>query len=81
MSNSRNTLDQEIVNLPSLFEGLDFNQLVGEVFDELDNEYKNIINLKLEGTNQGYNGDEFFINMNSNSTRDGRAYGDFSKLM
>jgi hypothetical protein len=70
-----------IVNLPSLFEGLDFNQLVGEVFDELDNEYKNIINLKLEGTNQGYNGDEFFINMNSNSTRDGRAYGDFSKLM
>lgn len=70
-----------IVNLPSLFEGLDFNQLVGEVFDELDNEYKTIINSKLDETSPSATGDEFFRKMNSNSTRDGRAYGDFSKLM
>ena len=70
-----------IVNLPSLFDGQDFNQVVGEVFDELDNEYKTIINSKLEGNNKSFEGDEFFRRMNSHSTKDGRAYGDFSKLL
>jgi hypothetical protein len=70
-----------IVNLPSLFDGQDFNQVVGEVFDELDNEYKTIINSKLEGNNKSFEGDEFFRKMNSHSTKDGRAYGDFSKLL
>jgi hypothetical protein len=69
-----------IVNLPSLFEGYDFNQIVGEVFDELDNEYKEIISLKLEGNSPVREGDEFF-KISNNSTKDGKTYGDFSKLI
>ena len=69
-----------IVNLPSLFEGYDFNQIVGEVFDELDNEYKEIISLKLEGNSPTREGDEFF-KISNNSTKDGKTYGDFSKLI
>lgn len=69
-----------IVNLPSLFEGYDFNQIVGEVFDELDNEYKEIISLKLEGGSPTREGDEFF-KISNNSTNEGKMYGDFSKLI
>jgi len=65
-----------LVNLPGLFDGYDFNQMVGDVFDELeDNSYKDTIIRKIEG------GQVFDENHRGPSTKDGRSYGDFSKLM
>ena len=65
-----------LVNLPGLFDGYDFNQIVGDVFDELDESpYKDIIVRKIEG------GQILDENQRGPSTKDGRSYGDFSKLM
>lgn len=65
-----------LVNLPGLFEGYDFNQLVGEVFDELeDNSYKDLIIKKLEG-GQGMEDEG-----RGPSTKDGRMFGDFNNMM
>ena len=65
-----------LVNLPGLFDGYDFNQIVGDVFDELtENPYKDIIVRKIEG------GQILDENQRGPSTKDGRSYGDFSKLM
>jgi len=65
-----------LVNLPGLFDGYDFNQIVGDVFDELeDSTYKNAIIRKLEG-GQGLDEDS-----RGPVTKDGKSYGDFSKLM
>lgn len=65
-----------LVNLPGLFDGYDFNQIVGDVFDELeDSNYKNAIIEKLEG---GQASDE---DSKGPVTKDGKSYGDFSKLM
>ena len=65
-----------LVNLPGLFDGYDFNQIVGDVFDELeDSTYKNAIIRKLEG---GQSLDE---DLRGPVTKDGKSYGDFSKLM
>ena len=64
-----------LVNLPGLFDGYDFNQMVGEVFDELEeSSYKDTIIKKLES---GFNGDE----KNGFSTKDGKSYGDFNNLL
>jgi hypothetical protein len=65
-----------LVNLPGLFDGYDFNQIVGDVFDELeDSTYKNAIIRKLEG---GQSLDE---DSRGPVTKDGKSYGDFNKLM
>jgi hypothetical protein len=65
-----------LVNLPGLFDGYDFNQIVGDVFDEIeDSPYKDAIIKKLEG-GQGLDEDS-----RGPSTKDGKNYGDFSKLM
>lgn len=65
-----------LVNLPGLFDGYDFNQIVGDVFDELeDNQYKDLIISKIEG------GQSFDDEQRGPSTKDGKSYGDFSKLM
>ena len=64
-----------LVNLPGLFEGYYFNQIVGEVFDELeDNAYKDMIIKKLESdfSNEGGKG---------YSTKDGKNYQDFNNLL
>jgi len=64
-----------LVNLPGLFDGYDFNQIVGEVFDELEeNSYKDMIIKKLES---GFNGED----ENGFSTKDGKSYGDFNNLL
>jgi hypothetical protein len=64
-----------LVNLPGLFDGYDFNQIVGEVFDELeDNSYKDMIIKKLES---GFRGEE----EKGYSTKDGKSYGDFNNLL
>jgi len=65
-----------LVNLPGLFDGYDFNQIVGDVFDELeDSTYKNAIIRKLEG------GQDLDEDSRGPVTKDGKSYGDFSKLM
>jgi hypothetical protein len=65
-----------LVNLPGLFDGYDFNQIVGDVFDELeDSTYKDTIIRKLEG---GQSPDD---DMRGPVTKDGKSYGDFNKLM
>jgi hypothetical protein len=68
-----------LVNLPALFDGYDFNQMVGDLFDELDNEYKEMIVAKLEGGSLGSDEDPY--GPKGPSTKDGRSYGDFSKLL
>lgn len=70
-----------LVNLSGLFDGYDFGQMVGEMFDELEeNEYKNIIINKIEGLNSigqdpEKSGKNIFI------TKEGRSYKDFSGLI
>jgi hypothetical protein len=68
-----------LVNLPALFDGYDFNQLVGDVFDELENDYKELIIQKLGG---GLNGDvEDPYASRGPTTKDGKSYSGFSNLM
>ena len=69
-----------LVNLPGLFDGYDFNQMVGDVFDELDNEYKQLITAKLEAGIATEN-DEYIYGNRGPITKDGRSYGDFNKLL
>jgi len=65
-----------LVNLPGIFEGPDFNQLVGDAFDELEESgYKDLITKKL---NQGFQLDE---ELKGPKTKEGRRYSDFSNLM
>jgi hypothetical protein len=64
-----------LVNLPGLFDGYDFNQMVGEVFDEMEeSSYKDLIIKKLES---GFGNDE----EKGYSTKDGKSYGDFNNLL
>lgn len=70
-----------LVNLPALFDGYDFSQMAGEVFDEMDNEYKDMISIKIEGPQNYQDGDPFFKNHDKKSTKEGKSYGDFSKLI
>jgi hypothetical protein len=69
-----------LVNLPALFDGYDFNQMVGDLFDELESDYKDLIVSKLEsGMTQDFD-DLGGVNKGP-STKDGKSYGDFSKLI
>ena len=65
-----------LVNLPGLLDGYDFNHMVGEVFDEMeDNIYKELIIKKLEG-------DQIFDDDRKGpSTKEGKSYSDFNNLM
>lgn len=69
-----------LVNLPALFDGYDFNQMVGDLFDELESDYKDLIVSKLEsGMAQDF--DDFSGGSKGPATKDGKSYGDFSKLI
>jgi hypothetical protein len=68
-----------LVNLPALFDGFDFDQLVGDVFDELENEYKDLIIQKLE---QGIElNQEDPYSSRGPKTKDGKSYSGFSNLL
>ena len=54
---------------------------MGEVFDELDNSYKDLIVRKLEGTVNHSANDDPFSARNNNYTKESKGYQDFSKLM
>jgi hypothetical protein len=65
-----------LVNLPALMDGSDFNQMVSDIFDEMeDSVYKDMIIAKLEGELPS---DE---DMRDFSTKQGQSYKDFSKLL
>ena len=65
-----------LVNLPGLLDGYDFNHMVGEVFDEMeDNAYKDLIIKKLEG-DQILDDDK-----KGPSTKEGKSYSEFNNLM
>jgi hypothetical protein len=59
-----------VVNLSSLFETSDFHDLVGEAFDSLDENYKELIETKLEGDKN-----------NESISKEGGFYSSFSKLL
>lgn len=67
-----------LVNLPALFDGYDFNQMSGDLFDELDNSYKELIVKKMEN---GTLDPEDYVGQKGPKTKDGKALSDFSKLM
>jgi len=72
-----------LVNLSPLFEGRDFSDLVGELYDEMDGPYKELMQKKIEGSDQfnsGYNPMDPF-SRKSVSTKEGKSYTDFSKLI
>jgi hypothetical protein len=70
-----------LVNLSGLFDGYDFGQMVGELFDELeDNAYKDIIINKIEGINSEDSDPEGF-GKNVFVTKEGKSYKDFSGLI
>jgi hypothetical protein len=70
-----------LVNLSGLFDGYDFGQMVGELFDELeDNTYKDIIINKIEGINSTDSDSEGF-GKNIFVTKEGKSYKDFSGLI
>lgn len=70
-----------LVNLPGLFVGSDFNQIVGDAFDELDNDYKELIIRKLEGPSVVENEDQFFEGNKKKLTKESQGYSEFSKLL
>jgi len=70
-----------LVNLSGLFDGYDFGQMVGELFDELeDSDYKNIIISKIEGMNT-LELDTEGNPKNVYITKEGKSYKDFSGLI
>lgn len=59
-----------VVNLSSLFESSAFYDLVGELYDQLDDVYRDLIDLKLEEGESGEGG-----------TKEGGFYSSFSQLL
>jgi hypothetical protein len=60
-----------VVNLAGMFESSDFYDLVGELYDELEESaYRDIIDLKMEETSSS-----------SEGTKEGGFYGSFSQLL
>jgi hypothetical protein len=58
-----------VVNLSALFESQSFYDIVGELFDELDDSYKDLIEKKLGNVSE------------EGLSKEGGFYSDFSKLL
>ena len=58
-----------VVNLSALFDGNAFFDLISEIYDELDEGYKELIESKLDDTDP------------EGGTKEGGFYGSFSKLL
>lgn len=72
-----------LVNLSAIFEGRDFDDLVGEVYDEMDGTYKDLIQKKMENSeisNAEYNPIDPF-SKKIIRTKEGKNYTDFSNLI
>jgi hypothetical protein len=70
-----------LVNLPCIFDNGEFKQMVGDMYDEMENEvYKDMITKKIEGPGLTSEEDPFG-QRRSNFSKEGKGYSDFSKLL
>jgi hypothetical protein len=63
-----------LVNLAALFDSTDFNDLVEDLYDEIDPTYKRMIEKKVEGENSGQEDSKM-------KTKDGGFYDSFNSLL
>jgi hypothetical protein len=63
-----------LVNLAALFDSTDFNDLVEDLYDEIDPTYKRMIEKKVEGENTGQEDSKM-------KTKDGGFYDSFNSLL
>jgi hypothetical protein len=63
-----------LVNLSALFESSDFNDLIEDLYDEIDSTYRRMIEIKVDGEN-GSQGDSKM------KTKDGGFYDSFNSLL
>ena len=63
-----------LVNLSALFESSDFNDLIEDLYDEIDSTYRRMIEIKVDGEN-GAQGDSKM------KTKDGGFYDSFNSLL
>ena len=63
-----------LVNLSALFESSDFNDLIEDLYDEIDSTYRRMIEIKVDGEN-GVQGDSKM------KTKDGGFYDSFNSLL
>jgi hypothetical protein len=69
-----------LVNLPSSFHNGDFYQLVGELFDDMENDYKSLILSKM-GESGGSSQQDEFGSRSGPSTKDAQSYHGFNSLI
>ena len=69
-----------LVNVPSSFHNGDFYQLVGELFDDMENDYKALILSKMGESGNISLGDEYGTGKGP-STKDGQSYLGFNSLI
>lgn len=69
-----------LVNLPSCFESGSFYQLCGEMFDDLEGAYKNLI-LKKMGEHDSSSNNDLFSSDRPNYSKDAKGYNDFNSLI
>jgi hypothetical protein len=63
-----------LVNLAALFDSTDFNDLIEDLYDEIDPSYRRIIEKKVEGESAGQDGSKM-------KTKDGGFYDSFNSLL
>jgi hypothetical protein len=63
-----------LVNLAALFDSTDFNDLVEDLYDEIDPTYRRMIEKKVEGENSGQEDSKM-------KTKDGGFYDSFNSLL
>jgi hypothetical protein len=63
-----------LVNLAALFDSTDFNDLIEDLYDEIDPTYRRIIEKKVEGESAGQDGSKM-------KTKDGGFYDSFNSLL
>jgi hypothetical protein len=63
-----------LVNLSALFESSDFNDLIEDLYDEIDPIYRGMIEKKVEGENLGQEDSKM-------KTKDGGFYDSFNSLL
>jgi hypothetical protein len=63
-----------LVNLSALFESSDFNDLIEDLYDEIDPSYRRMIEIKVDGENGVQSGSKM-------KTKDGGFYDSFNSLL
>ena len=63
-----------LVNLAALFDSTDFNDLIEDLYDEIDPTYRRMIEKKVDGENPGQDNGKM-------KTKDGGFYNSFNSLL